>query len=57
MEKAFQDWWDKEAYPRIVNSPASFILMRHIDAIKQSAMQCWAASWNASKAANSILHK
>lgn len=49
MESEFQDWWDKVAYPQIVNSPASFVLMHHIDEIKNAFKTCWEAAWEASK--------
>ena len=46
-DQAFQDFWDKTAYPGIVNSPASFILMRHIDDIKKASITEWNACWEA----------
>lgn len=46
-DKAFQEYWDKVEYPRIANSPISFILMKHIDDIKNELKLCWDSAWEA----------
>ncbi len=52
--QAFQNWWDTYAYPKILSAPGNFIIMRHIDDIKNAAKECWVASWTEAKKVKEI---
>lgn len=49
MDAEFEKWWNEYALPKIQTSPGNFLLMQHIDDLKNAAKECWQAAWLAAK--------